>query len=241
MGPGSSPRRALEWEGKTIGRLVLAVVLIVGVVLPAAPAGAAAPPSGILLTDVAHALDGRMLVITGRVVNAGPTPAGQLVIDAVGFGPTGDLVAVGSDGIPWQVAPGGLETFRISILLVRNLIREYVVQVSRVRSPVPLASTRRGVDAALYRDHLRTLIELRGHVLQGLLTVRVLGPALPVARVTVEATVLVLDPVLEGFRPLQVNLEFDPNRSTTVFLGSPHAFLVSLRLVDLRLMATWSD
>lgn len=228
-------------EGENMRRPILAVVVVLGALLPAAPAAATAAPAGVLLADVTHALDGRMLTITGRVTNAGPAPTDQLVIDAAGFGPSGDLVALGSDGIPWRMARGQTEQFRIGIPLERQLVREYTVQVFKVGAAIPLASTRRSVDVALYRDHMRTLIELRGAVLQGVLIVRVTGPALPVARVTVEATVLVFDPVIEAFRPLLMNLEFDPNRSATAFLGSPRAFLVSLRLVDLRLVSTWSD
>lgn len=222
-------------------RLALAVPLILGVVLSAAPAAGTAPPAGVLLADVAHALDGRMLVITGRVLNTGASPIGQLVIDAAGFGPAGDLVASGSDGIPWQVAPGQAESFRIAIPLARHLIREYVVEVSRVPPGAPLASARRGVGVALYRDHLRTLIELRGDVLHGILSVRVVGPVLPIAGVTAEATVLVFDPLHERFRPLRVSLDLAPGRPAEIFVGSRHAILISLRVVDLRLQSTWSD
>jgi len=182
-----------------------------------------------------------MLVITGRVTNTSPAPVRPLVIDAAGYGPSGDLVATGSDGIPWEIARGQSERFAIDIPLERTLIREYVVQVSRVRASVPFFSTRCSVDVALYRDYLRTLVDLRGHVFEGALTVRADGPGLPVVQVTAEATVLVFDPLLGGFKPLRLNLDLDLNRSTTVFVGSPHALLVSLRLVDLRLKSTWSD
>lgn len=221
--------------------LAPAVVLILGAVFAAAPATATVPPGQILLTDVGHALDGRMLTITGRVTNAGPAPTTQLVIDADGYGPTGDLVASGSDGIPWRMAPGQAEQFRIGIPLERHLIREYVVQVSRVRPAIPLASTRRGVEVALYREHLRTLIELRGEVRQGFLLIRVAGPVAPIAQVSAEATVLVFDPHLERFKPLRVPVDLAPSRPAVLFLGSPHAILVSLRVVDLLLRATWSD
>ena len=219
----------------------VAAVMLLGLLVPAPPGDAGAPPSPILLTDVSHALEGRVLVITGRVVNTGSESIMPLVIDAAGFGPAGDLVASGSDGIPWEVRPGQAERFTIAVPLARSLIREYVVEVSRVRSTVLLASARRGVDVGLYRSHLPTLIELRGHVQAGTLVVRAEGPGLPIAQVTAEATVLVFDPLIEWFKPLRVQLDLPPDGSASIFLGSPHAFLVSLRLVDLRLKSSWSD
>jgi len=219
----------------------LVTVVLIGLSLPAGRLSAAAPAPRILLTDVSHALEGRSLVITGGVTNAGSAAVAPLVIDASGFGPAGDLVAMGSDGIPWEMGPGQTERFSISIPLGRMLIREYVVQVSRVRAPAPYSSARRGVDVALYREHLRTLVMLRGDLFKGVLTVRAEGPGLPVAVVTADAQVLVFNPLLEGFQPVRLSLDLDLNRSRTVFVGSPHAFLISLRLVDLRLKVTWSD
>ncbi|HXF82933.1 MAG TPA: hypothetical protein VNN19_09310, partial [bacterium] len=197
--------------------------------------------SPVTLTDVSHALDGRMLIITGRVGNEGDEPLVPLVIDVAGYGPSGDLVVTGSDGIPWPLAPGGVERFTIPVPLARALVREYVVQVSRPRAGPPLASARRGVDVALYRDFLPTLIALRGRVEFGLLTIRAEGPGLPVARVTAEATVLVFDPVAEWFKPVRLTLDIPPDGATTVFVGSPLARLVALRLVDVRLKSSWSD
>ena len=217
------------------------VVMLFGLLPLVVPGHAAAPPSPIILTDVSHALEGRALTITGRVVNTGPAPVIPLVIDAAGFGPAGDLVASGSDGIPWEVRPGQAERFTIAVPLARSLIREYMVEVSRVQSTVPLASVRRGVDVGLYRSHLPTLIELRGHVQAGTLVVRAGGPGLPIAQVTAEATVLVFDPLIEWFKPLRLTLDLPPDGSASIFLGSPHAVLASLRLVDLRLKSSWSD
>lgn len=206
-------------------------------------AGYAAPPapSPIILTDVSHALEGRSLIITGRVLNGSHQSLVPLVIDATAYGPAGDLVATGSDGIPWEVRPGQTERFTIPVPLTRTLIREYVVQVSRPRAGAPLASARRGVDVSLYRDHLPNLIELHGSVQFGLLTVRADGPGLPVALVTAEANVLVFDPFIEWFKPVRVKLDLPPDGAASVFLGSPQAILISLRLVDVRLRSTWSD
>lgn len=201
----------------------------------------AAPPPLIGLTDVSHALEGRMLVITGLVHNGGREAVVPLVIDVDAFGPAGDLVATGSDGIPWELRPGRSERFTITVPLHRTLIREYVAQVSRPRSGTTLASMRRGVDVGLYRDHLRNLIQLRGSLQFGLLTVRAEGPGLPVAEVTAEASVLVFDPLIDWFRPLRVKLDLPPDGTATLFLGSSRAILVSLRLVDVRLRAAWSD
>jgi len=207
---------------------------------PAAPTPAAPAPA-VDLTDVSHALEGRMLVIVGRVTNTTAATAPPLVIDARGYDPSGDLVATGSDGIPWPLAPGQTERFSISIPVGRMLIREYVVQVSRLRAAAPYASARRSVAVSMYRDVLPTLVALRGDIFRGFLTVRAEGRDLPVAQVTAEATVLVFNPLLEGFQPVRLKLDLDLNRSTSVFVGSPHAFLVSLRLVDLRLTASWSE
>ncbi|MDQ7844794.1 MAG: hypothetical protein QN141_13900 [Armatimonadota bacterium] len=219
----------------------LIIVVLLGLSVTANPARAATAPPPVVLTDVSHALEGRMLVITGRVTNAGSAPTAPLVIDATGYSSSGDLASTGSDGIPWPMAPGQTERFSIGLPLGRTLIREYVVQVSRVRAPVPYSSARRTVAVAMYREFLRTLVELRGDLFKGFLTVRADGPGLPVAQVTAEASVLVFNPLLDGFQPLRLTLDLDLNRFTTVFVGSPHAFLISLRLVDLRLNAGWSD
>jgi hypothetical protein len=220
----------------------LLIAVLAATVLAATPVGAgpAAPPI-VALADVAHALDGRALVITGRVLNAGPEPLAQLVVDAAGFGPSGELVAAGTDGIPWAVPPGGAERFAIALPLGRTLIREYLIEVSRRGAPAALASARRGVAAALYRDHLPSLIELRGRVEAGLLTVRAEGPGLPFAQLTAEVSLLVFDPVLDGFRSVRLRVELPPDGAATVFLGTPRAILIALRLADIRLRAAWSE
>lgn len=222
-------------------RLAQAGSLLIAV-LAATPVGAglAAPPT-VALADVAHALDGRTLVITGRVLDAGPEPLAQLVVDAAGFGPSGELVAAGTDGIPWTVPPRGAERFAITLPLGRTLVREYLVEISRRGAPAVLASARRGVAAALYRDHLPSLIELRGRVEAGLLTVRAEGPGLLIAQIIAEASLLVFDPVLDGFRAVRLKVDLPPRGAATVFLGTPRAILISLRLADIRLRAAWSE
>ena len=63
-----------------------------------------------------------------------------LIIDANGYGPGGELVASGTDGIPWQVQPGAIERFSMSLPLGPQLVREYVVQASLPGLSRPLAS-----------------------------------------------------------------------------------------------------
>src|SRR5438552_14850913 len=89
---------------------------------------------------MSHALDGDTLVITGWVTNRGAGPVPGLVIDARGFSPAGDLIAFGSDGIPWAVPPGRAEHFSVLVPVLETLIRDYTVAVSVPRVPVrPLA------------------------------------------------------------------------------------------------------
>lgn len=206
------------------------------------PAAAADPrPVEIVLADVSHALENRMLVVSGFVRNPGPAPVSRLIIDANGYGAGGDLVASGSDGIPWEVPAGAVERFSITLPLGRQLVREYVVQVSLERSARPLSSTRRSVDISLYHDHVMSLIRLAGEVQHGILTARADAAGLPVSQVTVLASLLVFDPVVEGFRLLPLTLDIAPERLATVFVGTPHVILLSLRVLDVRLRASWTD
>src|SRR3989454_11927621 len=76
-------------------------------------ARAAAPEPVLALSDVGQAVAGDTLIITGWVTNRGVSPVSGLVIDARGFSPSGDLIAFGSDGIPWGILPGRAEHFSV--------------------------------------------------------------------------------------------------------------------------------
>jgi len=96
------------------------------VVLAASPVTRAAPPlrPTILFSEVAHAIEGRTLTVTGLVRNLGQQPLSRLVIDASGFGPSGELVTAGSDGVPWVLGPGVSERFTITMPIQKRLVRE---------------------------------------------------------------------------------------------------------------------
>ena len=104
---------------------------------PAALAGPAEPSAALI--DVFHTLDGRTVTISGVLRNTGTQPLRAMVIDTSGYGPGGELVASGTDGIPWQIQPGAIERFSLSLPLGPQLVREYVVQVTVPRLSRPLA------------------------------------------------------------------------------------------------------
>lgn len=222
-------------------RALLALLLITITTLTGAGLARAQDHTQVAVVEVSHALDGRMLVVSGQVKNTGAALPDGLIIDVMGFGPSGDLVASGTDGIPWRIGPGGVERFTIPLPLDHQLVREYVVFVSQPRARSPLVSVRRGVDVSLYRDHLRTLVELTGHVQSGTLIVRANAAGFPIALIAAQANVLVFDPRVEWFQLLTVSVDVSPERPAVVFLGTPQAFLLSLRVVDIRLKAGWSD
>lgn len=222
-------------------RALPAAGLLLIVVLLAPTAVAGYQPASLGLAELSHTLEGQMLIIHGVVRNLASGPLRAIVIDAYGYGPGGDLVASGSDGIPWAIPAGGAERFAIALPLGRQLVREYAVQVSLTGQPGSIASLRRGVDVGLYREHLRSLIRVRGEILHSFLIARADAAGFPVSQVVVQAAVWVLDPRADRFELLTLNFEVEPDRTATVFLGTPHALLLSLRLVDLRLKVSWSD
>lgn len=218
----------------------LGVFLSLVLVPSFAPAAAQAEAS-VALIDVFHTLDGRMVTISGVLRNTARQPLRGLVIDANGYGPGGELVASGTDGIPWQVAPGAVERFSMSLPLGPQLVREYLVQVTIPRLSRPLASARRTVDVELYRQHVRTLIRLQGDTRNGLLIVRADAEGLPVSQVSVRASLWALDPFLERFRLVTLDFDVQADRSTTVFVSTTQAMLLSLQIVDVRLRASWAN
>src|SRR3989442_151127 len=194
-------------------------------------ARAAAPEPILALSDVGHALDGDMLIITGWVTNRGMSPVSGLVIDARGFSPAGDLIAFGSDGIPWTVPPGRAEHFSVLVPVLETLIRDYTVAVSVPRVPVrPLAGVRRSVDVVLYRALVLSRVRIFGDVDIGQLTLRSDVRGLPVAQLTVEATVILQQPKINLLQTLTVTLPADATEAFEI--GGNRAALGSLRTVD---------
>lgn len=214
---------------------VLALILIAA---PGALQAAAADlTTQVTLTDVAHALEGSTLVITGWVRNRGPQPVARLVVDASGFSPAGDLSTFGSDGIPWQIQAGGTERFAVRLPVPPSLVRDYVVQVSVAGMQRPLAGVRRGVDIGLYRPLLMTLVQVDGEIHAGVLTVRSRVAGLPIHRVTTEAAVIVVQP---GFNELRhLTLDVPADAGVAVMVGGRDAVLVNLRLVDVLIKVSW--
>lgn len=229
-------------------RLVTISVVACCLALAAAPGTRAASPlrPPILFSDVAHAIEGRTLTVTGLVRNLGQQPLSRLVIDATGFGPAGELVTAGSDGVPWAVGPGQSERFSIAMPIPRRLVREYVVQVAESTPPfTPISTVRRGVDVALYRPLILSMIRLRTHVQGGVLVLKADTEDLPVTHVTAQVTLLlsnVLTSVLtDQFEAVTLRVDVPANSSKTIVLGTFHALLLSTRVSDFRLQTAWSD
>jgi hypothetical protein len=218
------------------GTLVLALVLTLPSTALSGPAA-----SSIALVDVFHTLDGRMVTVSGVLRNTGPGPLRGLVIDANGYGPGGELVASGTDGIPWQLEPGATEQFSMSFPLGPQLVRAYIVQVTLPQASRPLATARRTIDTELYRQHVRSLITLNSSTRNGFLIVRADTTGLPVSQVLVRASLWALDPFIEHFRLITLDFDVPAEGSKSVFVSSTQAILVSLQIVDVRLRATWAD
>jgi hypothetical protein len=215
-------------------------LLLAPTIASAAPAVPSALPPSVALVDVFHTLDGRLITISGVLRNTGTTPLRGLIIDANGYGPDGFLVASGTDGIPWELAPGALERFSMSLPLGPQLVREYQVQVSLPGLSRPLTSARRTIDIELYRQHVRTLIQIEGNTRNGLLVVRADAEGLPVSLVMVRASLWALDPLIDHFRLVTLDFDVQPDSSKTVFVSTTQAILVSLQIVDIRLRANWN-
>ncbi len=218
-------------------RGVHAVLLLVLAGAGTVSAAGSVPPA-VVLTDVTHTLDGSTLVIAGWVRNQTAHPVSRLVVDASGFAPSGDLVAFGSDGIPWEIAAGRAERFSVALPVPDRLIRDYTVVVSSVQAPIyPLAGLRRSVDVALYRPLVLSRVRVSGDVQVGQLTLRSDVHGMPVAQMTVEATLILFNPDVNLLQTLTVTLPADA--SETVAIGGREAALVSLRIVGLLLQSAW--
>lgn len=202
-------------------------------------AAGAQPGATLTLSNVSHTLDGHVLVITGLVENRGQ-PVTGLVIDASGFSAQGDEVASGSDGIPWEVPAGGIERFSIRLSVRDRLIRDYIVRVAYARPPFAgIASARRGVELALYRALILSLVQVRGDLLGGWLIVSSRTAGLPIFQLTAEATVLFPGRRVVTLQTFTMSVPADG--TITIPLGIPGAMLVVLRVTDVLLRTSWSD
>ncbi len=223
------------------GWLMLTALMLV---ISATGTGEAAQTSGssVALTKISHALDDRMLVVSGWVENQGPNPVSRLVIDVKGFDPSGNLAVFGSDGIPWEIQAAGAERFSVGLPIQTQLIRDYVVQLTSLAfSPRLLANQRRSVDVELYRPLLFSRVNVNGDIRAGLLTVRSRADGLPINRVIVRATVLLNDLIDLHAKVFTLDLDVPADGTATVLFGFRTAMLLTLRVVDIRLKTVWSD
>ena len=230
--------RCRFWGDRVRALVVWVGVAVTGAFWPHVPIVDAARPLLIALSSVSHTLDGATLTVTGWVVNGGQAPLSRLVIDVHGFAPSGDLTAFGSDGIPWDIPPGGAERFTVSLVVPAPLIRDYTVTVSSARAwGRPLAGVRRRVNSALYRALVVSRVRVAAHVRPGRLTLRTDVGGMPVAQITVEATLVVFNPHLNLLQSLTVVMP--PDATETFSIDGTQAALVSLRVVDLLLTTAW--
>ena len=213
-------------------------VAVTGAFGPHLPIVDAARPPSIELSNVSHTIDGATLTVTGWIVNAGQAPVSRLVVDVHGFAPSGDLTAFSSDGIPWDIPPGGAERFSVSLAVPTPLIRDYTVTVSSARAwGRPLAGLRRRVDSALYHALVLSRVRLAADVQTGRLTLRTDVRGMPVAQITVEATLVLFNPHVNLLQSLTVVMP--PDATETFSIDGTRAALVSLRVVDLLLTTAW--
>lgn len=220
---------------------LLMLGVIVCVVTPAAgAAGSAQSAAAVVLSDLTHALEGATLVISGSVRNRAAAPVARLVVDASGFSPSGDLVAFGSDGIPWEIPSGGEEQFTVRLPLGSQLVRDYVVRVALTRAPLaPLAAVRRSVRLELYRPFILSRVRVSGDASPGVLIVRSDVGLLPVTEVTAEATVILVQKEIDLLERLALTIPANGRRM--VALGGRDLVLVDVRLIDVLLSSNWGD
>jgi len=227
-------------EGEPVAKILLAIWCVAAVAAPPA-VGAAVPSAGpaVALTSIFHSVDGNALVVAGWVENRGPAVTG-LVIDASAFSMGGNEVASGSDGIPWTLAAGGRERFSVRLLLGDTLIRYYEVQVALARPPfVPLVRAQRGVDLALYRPFVLSLVKVQADVAGGWLIVRGRAGGLPVQQITARITVLFVARRAHWLQTVTVDVPAD--HTVTVPIGFNAAAVSTVRVVDVVLKSSWSD
>lgn len=196
--------------------------------------------AGVVLTDLSHALEGSTLIISGSVRNRAASPVARLVVDASGFSASGDLVAFGSDGIPWEIPAGGDEQFAVRLPVGGQLVHDYVVRVAATPASLPpLAAARRAVRLELYRPLILSRVRVSGDASPGRLVVRSDVGMLPVVEVTVEATVILVQKRIDLLERLALTIP--ANGSRMVALGGRDLVLVDVRLVDVLLSSSWGD
>lgn len=219
------------------------VAFALSAIVPWTGLAAQEPTNGLVLAGISHALEGRSLVVSGWVENRGPLPVGRLVIDASGLSPSGEVTAFGSDGIPWQIPPGGNATFSVRLPVDGQLIRAYNVQVAFARPPIrALTSVRRPVEIDLYRSLVLSTVRVHAEIRGSTLVVRADAQRLPVSLVTVEVRFILthlLGRRLEERRLEVVVVDVPADGTATVHLGVHDAFLVGVRVVDARLKVSW--
>jgi hypothetical protein len=218
-------------------------VLVAGapVAGPVAPTRSGATPAPALaLLDVVHGLEARALVITGTVRNRGAVAVRGLAVDVTGTTPSGAPAFFGSDGVPWPLEPGTTVRFAVRLPLGDRVVRAYAVEVWPVGGVRQvLASTRREVDPVLYLPVLPAMVRVEGDVRGDALEVRSRTGDLPVTHVLVDATVSVPGRPTHSLE--RFVLHVPANGRAALPLGTRGAFLVALRVVDVRIQRTWLD
>lgn len=228
-------------------RWIVVAALVLAVGLP--PAGLAADSgSPLALVDISHALEGRTLAVTGRVVNRAATAVAGLIVDVTGYAPIGDPVFLATDGIPWGLAAGKQERFTARIPLTDRPVRAYAVKVALSRAPGnALVTLRRNVEASVYRPLLPSVVQVTGSLRGDALTVHAEAGQWPVAQVTVEATISV--PSFEPeqamiLAPRNINaviVQVPANGAAIATLESRGATLLLLRVIDAAPVPVWGD
>jgi hypothetical protein len=225
-------------------RSVLVAALALAAGLPRASWAEATP---LALAEVSHALDGRMLVVSGRVVNRAATPVAGLVVDVAGYAPDGDPVFLAADGIPWGVPAGGREGFTARIPVTDRPVRVYTIQVALARAPrSALASLRAAVQPWAYRPLLAQAVRVKGSVRGDTLTVQAEAGQWPVWQVTVEATISV--PTFEHVNTVivaprntdTVIVQVPAGGAATTRLENRHAVVLGLRVIDAQPLSAWA-
>lgn len=219
-----------------------------GLTLWLAAAGLAADSGIIAVTDVRHDLVGRTLIVSGRAENRGASAAAALIVDVVGYAPSGEVVFQATDGIPWGLAAGKTERFTARLPISDRPVRTYTLQVAPARTPrAPLASLRRIVDPSTYRPLLASSVQVKGAVRGDMLTVRADAGQWPVAQVIVEATISV--PVFQSSNPMilsprnidTVIIQVPGNGAADTPLATRGTELISLRVIDAQPLTAWGE
>jgi hypothetical protein len=223
--------------------LLLGIILVVTAAAAdaAVPAAPPSPPGAAVLelTDVAHALQDRTLVVTGWVRNTGRVPASGLVIDASGYSPAGDLAAFGSDGIPWALRPQTAERFQIPLLLGNTLVSAYTVTISasQPRQARP-AAVNRTIFPAFYRSLILSRVQVDVETEPLGLTLTASADGLPVSSVLVTINFLVREKQDLVLRVLTVDVPI--GRPLRLRFAPVPVRVVSVTVVDVTLATFWA-